>query len=84
MSRPILLVGKVGLQRTTEMSAELLASITKWRRQTRNSELLAILDAAEASLRPKVQARSGPKRDRAAYMRDYRRGVRRRSERAKQ
>ncbi len=65
------------------MSAELLASITKWRRQTRNSELLAILDAAEASLRP-VAKKGAPKRDRAAYMRDYRRGVRRRAERAKQ
>mgnify|MGYP001596778968 CR=1 FL=1 len=51
------------------MSAELLASITKWRRQTRNSELLAILDAAERVLKAE---RSEPKRDRAAYMREWR------------
>ena len=62
------LFDQIRRQPLMKMTTELMASITKWRRQTRNSELLAILDAAEAGLRPAAK-RGAPKRDRAAYMR---------------
>ena len=58
---------------------ELLASISRWRRQTRNAELLTILDAAERGARREQwhdaaapPDRLPPKRERAVYMRAWR------------